>query len=196
MKRIALLTGLVIALVSPVNTWAKSYSIGPVDIKAYVNSDGSMDVEEQRSYSFSGDYTFAYETIGTKGKRGEVYNLSNFTVCDEDICYKQIPGITSESYKGPTDTFFVINQGSRYYIKWVYAASNETKTFRLSYRVDNAVTLQKDVAEVYWQFVGKEWEISQSNINVTVKLPEFVDGSQIKAWCAFEKIRTDFAQNL
>src|SRR6185369_1077386 len=55
-------------------------------------------------------------------------------------------------------------------------------TFTLKYTVDNAITLQRDTAELYWQWIGDEWEQSQSNIHVTVNLPAGIPDQDIQAW--------------
>lgn len=158
---------------------AKSYSIGPVSIRAQVNRDGSMLIEERRTFNFSGDFTFAYQYINKKGERKEPYGLKEIKVCESSGCYEQIA--PDDVAKVPM-TFYVRDEGDRYYIKWFYKANSESKEFVLSYLVNNAVTLQRDVAEIYWQVIGDDWEIVQEKVNIDFVLPEGIDGSQIQAW--------------
>ena len=162
---------------SPKVVWAKSYSIDEVAITNTVNRDGSMNVEEARRYNFSGSYSYAYEYINKKGQRNEPYLIDSFEVCETDFCYKQTEGNTGE-----VETFYVADEGSRYYVKWYYSATDQIKNFRIDYRVSNAVALNPDNAEIYWQAIGKDWDISQSNIKVIYNLPMGFDGNQIKAW--------------
>src|SRR4030043_66148 len=74
----------------------KSYSINNVNLNLQVKTDGSMDVEETRTYSFNGSYTFAYQYINknpdqtTNPGRTEPYKLTNFQICEETSCYKQL----------------------------------------------------------------------------------------------------------
>jgi len=60
---------LILAMFLGVNkVQAKSYTIAPVNIRAEVRRDGSMLVEERRTFNFSGDFTFAYQYINKKGR--------------------------------------------------------------------------------------------------------------------------------
>ena len=156
---------------------AKSYTISPVNITETVLKDGSMKVEETRTFNFEGNFTFAYQYINKHGQRTEPYILSNFKICDELTCFKQ-----SSIDTNIPNTFFLREESNRYYFKWFYSASNQSKTFKLSYDVTNAVTLQSDTAEIYWQAIGKDWEIEQKNITVKFLLPMGIDGSKIQAW--------------
>lgn len=167
----------------PFETYAKSYSIDKVDIKAVLNTDGSMNVEENRIYNFDGDYTFAYEYFKKNGERNTAYILNNFEVCDDVTCYKQLDSNDKETYdeKRPTSSFYVDDQSDRYYVKWFYRTNSQIKNFKIKYKIENAVTLQQDVAELYWQWIGGGWEISQNNISVDVSLPDGI-GENIKAF--------------
>lgn len=156
---------------------AKSYQIDEVKIRAEVNRNGSMDVEETRTYSFDGSFSFAYQTIERQGERKEKYNLSNLEICDEAGCYGRIWNDENLPRR-----FYLVEKEDEYYIKWFYRASNTTKQFKLKYRVDNAVTIRDDVAELYWQLVGDKWEIGQKNISAEIYWPEGIGDEEIKAW--------------
>jgi uncharacterized membrane protein len=164
---------------------AKSYSINKVDIYSTVYEDGSMKVKERRNYNFEGDYTFAYLYINKSGDRKEAYKFDNFEICEEtDGCFKELNPKNKSEYdvERPKNSFYVEDQGNRYYIKWFYRASDENKKFILSYEIKNAVTLNQDTAEIYWKFIGKDWEISQSNIDIKVGLPANIPNNEIQAW--------------
>ena len=158
---------------------AKSYTITSVNIRAQVQQDGSMLVEEKRTFNFSGDYTFAYQYINKKGERIEPYIVKEIKICEAEKCYEQIA--PDDVAKVPM-TFYIRDEGDRYYVKWFYKASNESKNFILSYLVPNAVTLQRDVAEIYWQAIGRDWEVTEEQVKIDFILPDGVEGSQIQAW--------------
>jgi len=160
----------------------KSYRIDNVNIGATVNSDGSMNVVENREYDFTGSYTFAYQYINRTGQRGEKYNLSDFKICDEKWCYLKLKEVGNSDTTKPINNFYVVEEPNRYYIKWFYTVNSIGKNFKLSYRVDNAVTLHQDIAEIYWKWIGGDWELSQNNVNVKVDLPKNIDGKEIQAW--------------
>jgi len=163
---------------------AKDYSIDKVKIEMEVERSGKVNVVESRTYNFDGDYTFAYVEIDKKGERSQSYILDSFSVCDETSCYRQLADseISTADTNRPAGTFYVQNRGSSYYIKWFYRASNIDKVFNLGYEIENGLTKQGNVVEFYWKLVGDRWEISQSNIEANIKLPEGIDGEKIKAW--------------
>ena len=182
-------------LIFPSDTLAdKSYSISSVKINLGVNKNGSMDAQEIRTYHFNGSYTFAYQYINKYGNsndvsgRDEAYTLKNIKICDSEGCYKRIDPKLGESLNTPAArafyarSYYTIEYQDKYYIKWFFDASDVSKTFSIYYTVDNAVTLQTDTAEIYWKLVGSDWEISQSDIEGTIRLPSEIANNDIQAW--------------
>jgi len=157
----------------------KDYSITNVTINNTINTDGSMDVVESRTYNFDGSFSYAYQSINKTNSKLKSYSVKDFTLCDELTCYKS--ALSTNKTFSP-NTFYVEENGSSYYIKWFFKANNQNKTFTLKYKVENVVTLQTDTAEIYWQSIGNETSKSQSNIMVKYFLPNGVDGTQIKAY--------------
>jgi len=157
----------------------KDYSITNVSINNNVNTDGSMDVVESRTYNFDGSFSYAYQSINKTNSKLKSYSIKDFTLCDEITCYK--PTLNTK-ITSPANTFYVEENASSYYIKWFFKANNQSKTFTLKYKVQDVVTLQTDTAEIYWQSIGDETSKSQSNIMVKYFLPNGIDGTQIKAY--------------
>ena len=134
---------------------AKSYDIDAVDIKATILPTGAMSVEETRRYDFDGSFSFAYQTIkkqpdSTSGTgRTAPYTLSNFRLCDETTCYQQTTeAAENEAPSDRVNSFYVRDEADQYYIKWFYESNGGSKAFTLKYTVDNAITLQRDAAEL------------------------------------------------
>ena len=50
-------------LLFPSSVQAKDYSIKSADINVQINGDGTADVNESRTYSFNGNYSWADEWI-------------------------------------------------------------------------------------------------------------------------------------
>src|SRR3989344_1752094 len=141
----------------------KSYTISPVNINLEILKDGSMKVFESRTFNFNGSFTFAYEYINKKGKEGvstgrvDPYILEDFELCEDSYCYKKVTASAeSQAPSQRANSFYVVEEEDRYYIKWFYQATDESKTFTLKYRVKNAVTLHEDIAEVYWKVIGDD----------------------------------------
>ncbi|MFH2118123.1 MAG: DUF2207 domain-containing protein, partial [Candidatus Paceibacterota bacterium] len=184
---------IIVALFSIFSTQvqAKEYSINSLTVDATIQPDGSMTVTEQRVYDFRDDFAFAYQYLYHQPDqtldphRSEPYEIRIRSLCDESKCYSFLPSNQvdlNDRRNNIIDTFTVAQDAKATYIQWHFSAIFEPKTFTLSYTVDNAVTIHEDAAELYWQFVGSEWEAPQRNILITVNLPEGIEDEQIAAW--------------
>ena len=131
-KRIIIFLVVTFLFLVPAPVFAKDYSIPSADFVVQINPDGSADVTETRTYSFDGSFTWADEWIPLKTS-----TISNISLDGGDL----IQDISTD----------------RVYLKWYYEAYSENKTFTLKYRIDHAVTNQKDISEYYWQLIGDEW---------------------------------------
>ena len=90
--------------------------------------------------------------------------------------------ISNADVHRPSRTFYVTENPSGYYLKWFYRADTETIPFTFGYTVANAITLHEDVSELYWQFVGDDWEIASNNVSIRISLPQQMSGTEVKAW--------------
>ena len=136
---------------------AKDYSITSADFTVQINSDGSADVTEVRTYNFDGSYTWADEWIPlsikqktVSNKQLENYRIENFSMKDENAEFLPSAG-------GTTNTYQISATPDKFYVKWYYQATNTTRTFTLNYKIVNAVTNQTDISEFYWQLIGDQW---------------------------------------
>lgn len=140
---------------------AKSYAIGRVRVKASLLENGTLSVEEERSFGFDGDFTYAYRQINCTC-RGQ---LSGIQVEDETTVYQQ-----SES-KEP-NTYRVYHHGDGTRIEWYFQASNTSRTFRLRYSLADAVKMHRDGVELEWQPIGSEWGVGSRDVSIQLDLPE------------------------
>lgn len=172
----------------------KSFKISSVDILIWLKSDGSALVREERKYNFTGKYTYAYQYFNKKGGRGEksgrqeVYLLNNFNVCEvkgyHKTCYQKLDQeeINEADKNSKPSTFYFKEKKDSYYLKWFYQAENESKVFLITYEIKNALTLHEDIAEFYWELIGKNWETFQDNISIRIFLPQGIPEDKIQAW--------------
>lgn len=176
---LALAFAVTIAL--PCAALAKDYSMGPVEIQARVADDGALSVVEDRTFDFSGDYTFVYWDLGKKSS--DSLTVSGMT---------EVTGGSSQPYRLTTDanakdvrtpgTYWVEDSGDTVAVYAFFHKSDEAATFRLTYGVTGAVKRYKDVAELYWQFVGDKWGVSASDISVRITPSAALSKSQVRAW--------------
>jgi len=161
----------------PKNIYAKDYSIELAKIKVEILENGSAEVTEERTYSFSGSFSWADEWINLKAKCDENkfcenYKISNFSLSENNLDYLN-------SKEGTEGTYTLNITNEKFYVKWFYRAQDQKKTFKLKYTIDNAVANHSDISEFYWQLVGDKWTKSTSLVTSQVFLPYEVPADQI-----------------
>lgn len=152
------------------------YEFTDLNITAEVLPDGSMLVSEERTVNFQkGKFNGLYQSI----KTGQGIAIEDIIVEENGRPYQFNPGSTY----GPAGTYFVERKSDRIHVDWSFEAYGpETRTFVLKYKVVNAVKVYSDVAELYFQFVGDEWEKPVQKVLVTLRLPAGAQKEEIRAW--------------
>jgi hypothetical protein len=168
-------------LVGAAPALAADYSMGPARITAVIAPDGSMVVEERRTFTFNGDFTFVYWTLDVGGSSGiRVDGLSG-----PEGAYQLTDSPTALDDR-PPGTYLVTDRGNEVEVRAFYRASNESREFTLRYTVLDAATRWADTGELYWQFIGDEWELPVSDVSIEIKLPnpgeQVVPGENVRAW--------------
>ncbi|MDR7417624.1 MAG: DUF2207 domain-containing protein [Armatimonadota bacterium] len=151
--------------------WAKSYVFERVVIDASVGRDGSLRVVEARTYRFDGEFSWATYRLPLKGTSA----IRTIRVADAKQTYR-LDGSLAPG------TYLVTRDGDAALIRWGFTARDESKTFTISYVLDDVVTVYDDVAELYWKFVGTGWDVPSEEVRVTVRLPGGLRQDQIRAW--------------
>lgn len=154
-----------------------------LDFDARLNEDGSMDVVETWDINVSETNTL-YKTFNKDSSKYS--SLTNFSV-------KEITGGMNKNfarsntweYHLPKDYYFGgTNNEGKYEISWgVSINSSSRKQYKISYTVNDAVHKYADCAELYWQFVGSDFEVSADSITGTITLPTNVASKEdIRVW--------------
>lgn len=174
-------TALLAALAFAQPALAKSYTMGPLRIAADVRPDGSLYVEEQRTFDFSGDFTFAYWDLDEAGSSGiEVIGVDgpngSFVRTGDPVAIEQrAPG-----------TFSVAQEGSLTRVTAYFRAVDERITLTVRYRVIGAVTRWADTGELYWKFIGDLWDLPVHDVEIGISLPTgkepIIPGENVRAW--------------
>jgi uncharacterized membrane protein len=157
---VAVVVGPVLGIGAPL--WGaitgKSYDFPRVDIDATVQPDGSLDLVEERTFDFDGEFSFAFFTVDWP-----VEQIEGFSVSEDG---HPIPVSTEESssfqFKG----------------RWEFAAEDEQRTFTISYRVRCAVDVWADTAHLNWQFIGTGHQVPTEHTFVRVHLPGAATGGR------------------
>jgi uncharacterized membrane protein len=171
-----LLVGALLVALPPGQAAAKSYYIDRVTIDATVQPDGSMRMHERREFVFNGSFSFVIQDIvltGPEGSRAPVA-ISEIVVSEGTQAYRQ-----AASGAG---TYSVVAKGERVEVTWRFAATDQRRTFDLTYVLSNPVMAHADVAELRWNFIGPEWEVNQNNVRVNLNLPPGAGAGEVRGW--------------
>lgn len=180
--------------------FAAEYNIENYKVEANVNEDGSVNIVEYLKYHFDEsmnglyrDILYRYTFEGQKdgmdatSSRYQGSDISNIRVYTSDTSFGSMTEANviseSEAYNGLSDVYSLqdnINNGYRTKIK-VYSPVSEGnyKYVKYEYTIEDVVANYNDYAELYWNFVGGDWECGIGNLEVTVTYPVF---ENIKAY--------------
>lgn len=164
--------------------FARDYSIPQVDIDATITADGSLEVREERVFSFDGSFNGVYWNLSQGEFQGR-------TVTVDVISAGEIEGGRETAYEltgsGDNRTYSIEEYGSSLRLKIYARHSDEDAHFVITYRINNVVLRHADVAELYWQFVTEGWDVESQNISCTIHLPvpegqSVVPEDTVRAW--------------
>lgn len=147
-----------------------------------IKEDGSMDVVETWNIDIFNVNTL-YKTFELDDDK--FTSIENVRVKDI-TANKEFTQINKEMYHVTKDCYYGLeNSKGDFEIAWGVDLEDKhtTKTYEISYTVKDAIGKYNDYAELYWQFVGKDFEIDAEKITGVIKLPENANTmEEIKVW--------------
>jgi uncharacterized membrane protein len=175
--------------VTPARADAKSYSMGPVDILASVQTDGTLTVAEQRTFDFDGDFTAIWWNLPTE-KTGGI-QVSGVSLTGADGQTQQLPEVPFQTRwrtaGGPGTTAYSVDSNSDSVDPYVFFnITDEKVVVTLEYQVINAIDTWSDIGELYWKFVAPDWAEASRDVQLTVTLPKpasmILAEGDVRAW--------------
>lgn len=151
-----------------------SYNVDNLRIEAYINPDGSVDINELVQYN-------AYEINGIlynidyKGY-GDLKNLRVFYEKDSEF----IPAINNNSQR--RGTYSLKDRDDLREVKLYYPMRDTKKWFLFQYTLSQGVTVYNDIAQFNRKMVGRGWQTDIENIQIKIILPKNVNKEDIKAF--------------
>ncbi len=147
-----------------------------------INEDGSMDVVETWNIDISNVNTL-YKTF--KADNNKYTSIKNVRVKDV-TANREFTQINEEMYHVTENCYYgLINSKGDFEIAWGVGLDNRyaTRTYEISYTVVDAIGKYNDYAELYWQFVGADFEVDADKITGTITLPSNANSEEdIKVW--------------
>lgn len=163
---------------------AGSLYLNKLDFEVQINNDGSMNITETWNIDISSTNTL-YKTFETDTSKYS--GITNVKV--KEIAYgTEKPFIKTDEWAYHVKSGYYYgteNEDDDFEIAWGVGLDNSkaTRIYKISYTVKDAVTKYNDYSELYWQFIGKDFEVSAKKINGTIILPSSVSNKEdIKVW--------------
>ena len=150
-----------------------------------------------------------YDIIINKDRSASITEIWNIRVSETNTLFKdfeKITGVTevkvSEILSNGEETVFINNNAWKYHvdkghyhgayngksrrfeIAWGVAIDgSETHTYKIEYRIKDAVTKYEDCSEFYWQLIGKTNAVPSKIVTGTIKLPKEVQKREnLRVW--------------
>lgn len=187
-KRIFITILLVVVFLLIGQTQAKASSsnlnLKNLDFDVNVNDDGSMDVVETWNIRIS-DTNTLFKTFKTDSKKYssisdvKVKEITNGESKEFEEIDELMYHVTKDCYYG------MMNDDDDFEIAWGVGLDDTTATkqYQISYTVNDVIAKYNDCAELYWQFVGSDFEINADKITGTITLPSEVEKKEdIRVW--------------
>lgn len=190
MKKIYLL--FLLLLILPITTSAlnPNYKIDGFYVQADVLTNGDMIVREQivmtgafngyiRDLYYKGDYSLY-----------DASKLEDVSVCDLQMNKKGIfdlsdstyPCFKEVSYAVKGDSYvYTINEGYDYTSLTMYNQNTSgSKIFYITYTLKDVIVIHEDIAELYWTFIGTNFDDDIKDIRIEINLPDVAE--DLRVW--------------
>ena len=163
---------------------AGSLYLDNLNFDAKINQDGSMNVTETWDISISETNTL-FKTFKTDNSKYS--SITDVEVAEvTNSAEKKFSKVDSLMYHVTKDCYYGMkNSDGNFEIAWGVGLddSRATKTYKISYKVNDAIAKYQDYAELYWQFVGSDFEVSADKVTGTILLPQNASSKEdIKVW--------------
>lgn len=162
---------------------ASDFDLDEINFYAVLNEDGSMDVTETWYIHVNDTTNTLYKTFKLDNSRyGGIINPKVSQVINEkEEDFKQI---NEEKYHVDKKCYYgLVNQKGDYEIAWGINENRGDKVYKISYKVLDCVKLYEDCAELYWQFIGDQFEKNVDKIEGEIIIPEgVVDKDDVRVW--------------
>lgn len=187
LKKIVLVLTFVILniiLLSTKSQASENLYLNKLEFYATINSDGSMNVTEMWDIDISNINTL-YKTFKTdREKYSGINNVEVTEITNEEN--KKFKKTNELLWHLDKDSYYGLkNDNGDFEIAWGVGLDNgeETRKYKISYKVNDVISKYNDYAELYWQFIGTDFEIDAKKITGAIMLPEKVENKEdIKVW--------------
>ena len=181
---ISFFTFLSIVLIASISYASSDFDFEKLNFDATLKEDGSMEVVETWDIEINGMTNTLFKTFNIDNSRFS--GITDVKVCEvkkgnEEYDFKLK---NQEVYHVDKDCYYaLVNSSGKFEIAWGINESSGHKTYKVYYKFNNCIKRYNDVAELYWQCIGRDFEINIDKITGTVHIPNNATSKEdIGAW--------------
>ena len=155
-----------------------------LQFEAQIQEGGSMLVPEYWDIDIE-DTNTLYKSFKLDNSRYST--ITEVTVTDITNGQNQpFRKIDQEMYHVTKNCYYgLVNKNGMFEIAWGVGLDNSsaTKEYKIQYTVEDAIAKYQDKAELYWQFVGEDFEVNAQKVVGTITLPQSATSKdEIRVW--------------
>jgi hypothetical protein len=166
LRAVAALAVAAAALAAAPAAHAKSSDVTSADVQLRLANDSSLLVSETLTFDYEGSFEASYRDIPLL--HGE--EVTDVTLSEDGRRYEP-GGCTAFGCFDRNATYGVTPEGEGIRVVWHHGASDEERTFTLSYRVAGGAVAYDDVIDVGWAVWGDQWDFDLDELRATVTNP-------------------------
>ena len=175
---------LIFSIFIPTSNASDYLYLNDLEFYVQINSDGSMNVTEIWDIDIE-DTNTLFKTFETDSEKYS--SITDVKVTDiTSGMNNEFTPINTYMYHVTKNCYYgLINDDGDFEIAWGVGLDNdnEVRKYKIEYKVNDAITKYSDYAELYWQFIGNDFEISADKVQGTIYLPTSVNNKEnIKVW--------------
>lgn len=147
-----------------------TFEIKNFDIKATLFENGDMEVTENITYQTNESKNGVIRTINTKNDQNTTNSADGlllYSVQVDDKVYTKV----NSSTNGQEGVFTYNNVGTEYNIKVFTPFTKQEKVVSYHYLLKNVAVKYNDIAELYWNFIGEQWDCPIRKVTICLDLP-------------------------
>ncbi len=170
---LVVLLGLVAGFAAGSAVSAKEYSIDAVELKVELQPDGSALVEERRTMSYQGSFSYNFQVFRKSGLDGFIF----LSLSDGETVYVRRRSKEPGSYR-------VRERRKQVEVRWYHDTRDQSRTFVLRYKLLGVVTAYADVAQFYYNLIGSGWKKSTGSVRAVIIPPgeRGLPVEKVRAW--------------
>lgn len=178
---IAILAFLSIIIISNISNASGGLRLKNLNYDVTLNSDGTADVVET--------WRISIEDTNTLFKTFEIDSSKYKEITDVKVAEVKSSGnvdfrkINQYKYHVDKNCYYALVYKGKFEIAWGVHAEDVTRTYKISYKIIDAVKNYNDCSEFYWQFISTDSEIPANKVTGTIKLPNIVGNlEELRVW--------------